>query len=92
VGFLRHARMAASFSDAIRRQVTSTDVPPEPFASALRSAEAPPWQIEGRPAMVPSHEPSRTGHKDGRLNDDELAFLFACLLADEAAGRTERST
>jgi hypothetical protein len=68
VGILRHARMAASTSDAVRRQVTSTDVPPEPFASALRSAEAPPWQVEGPiegPArMVPSYEPSRAGHND----------------------------
>jgi uncharacterized protein YbjT (DUF2867 family) len=39
--------MAGAIAEAIGRQVTFVDVPPQAFASALGSAGVPPWQADG---------------------------------------------
>jgi uncharacterized protein YbjT (DUF2867 family) len=42
-----HTEMAGAIAEAIGRQMTFTDVPPEAFASALSSAGVPRWQADG---------------------------------------------
>jgi uncharacterized protein YbjT (DUF2867 family) len=42
-----HTEMAGAIAEAIGRQVTFVDVPPQAFASALGSAGVPPWQADG---------------------------------------------
>jgi uncharacterized protein YbjT (DUF2867 family) len=44
---LTHAEIADAIGDAIGRTVTFVDVLPEVFATALRGAGLPPWQVEG---------------------------------------------
>jgi uncharacterized protein YbjT (DUF2867 family) len=42
-----HTEMAGALSKAIGRSVTFMDVPSEAFASALKAAGLPPWQVDG---------------------------------------------
>ena len=41
-----HAQIAAALTNALGREVTFTDVPPEAFADSLRGI-LPPWQVDG---------------------------------------------
>ncbi len=41
-----HAQIAAALTDALGREVTFTDVPPDAFADSLRGI-LPPWQVDG---------------------------------------------
>jgi uncharacterized protein YbjT (DUF2867 family) len=42
-----HAEMASAISEAIGRQVSFMDVPPQAFGGALRGAGVPAWQADG---------------------------------------------
>jgi uncharacterized protein YbjT (DUF2867 family) len=43
---ITHTQIAAALTEALGREVTFTDVPPEAFAQSLRGI-LPPWQVEG---------------------------------------------
>lgn len=44
---MTHAEMATAIAEAVGRQVTFVDVPPEALAGALAAAGVPLWQVEG---------------------------------------------
>ena len=43
---ITHTQIAAALTEALGREITFTDVPPEAFAQSLQGI-LPPWQVEG---------------------------------------------